>query len=227
MVATTPTGCKGLTGNLDQPCFSIEGAFKREIAEYEKNLKLLNRRYGMREVELAMDGWYLHSNRQGENDVGYSLDWARQMNYETHIEPTTYLWPSEGILGTMATPNPPTRGGEEWKAIYIRGPEVHATVPEEVVNEAINLFYEETGLPRTAEEIRAIMKKVHREVCTTHTGEYYHGFVRRDEHIAPRLNFLADEMREFGFEKEAEELESLVSKQFPLRTELRNPLYDY
>ena len=182
--------------------------------DYSEDLDSLmdvNKKYGERVVDLAIEGWYKVTN---SDNVERSIKWAhtffpvKEVALETRVEDTAYT-----LDGFQVVPG--------LKALYIRGQGIKPNVPDEVIAEAKDY------LARDRQGQIAFLRDVYSQIVLDEPGPYAIRFSKRRREIAAVLNYFADKLKGLGQTTSAEKLEDKVKAQFPRRKEEFNYQKEY
>ena len=166
------------------------------------SLMAVNKKYGERTIDLAVEGWRFATNTETDQvSIDSSLNFAgRDRGLETRVEDIAYHEPLSTSTITM-------------KGIYQRGESIKPDVPGEVIAEA-------KGYLTTNRQAQiAFLREVYQQIVLGKGGSYAERFRQREAEIAAVLNYFADKLRGLGQTSAAQKMEAKVREHFPGREE--------
>lgn len=170
----------------------------------------INRKYGEREIDLAVDGWRHSTNCEDkpktiESACGFAASgFISSSDLDIHLEGTAYNQSATQVL-------------KGFKAVYIKGEGIKPTVPGEVIKEAKQyLSLKNKNIQKVF--LMAVYNNIIK--CDPHKVgridlSYSGRFIKKEGEITAILNYFADKMRSIGLEIDAQRLEVKIREQFP------------
>ena len=177
---------------------------KHKLPDFSKidldSLMGVNKKYGERTIDLAVEGWRFATNTgTDQTSIESGLNYAgRDKGLETRVEDIAYHEPLSKSTTTM-------------RGVYQRGEGIKPNVPEEVIVEARDY------LTRGRQAQIAFLREVYQQIVLGKDGSYAERFGKRES--AAVLNYFADKLRGLGQTSAAQKMEARVREQFPGKKE--------